>query len=85
MSVYVDDYYAPYRGMRMCHMIADTHEELMAMALTICLWSGWIQNRGTYREHFDISTAKRKLAIRAGAIPISVKELGRKLLERRNV
>jgi hypothetical protein len=32
MSVYVDDMGAPYRGMIMFHMIADSSAELLAMA-----------------------------------------------------
>ena len=32
MSVYVDDPIWPFRGMMMCHMIADTPDELHAMA-----------------------------------------------------
>ncbi len=32
MTVYVDDMEAEFGNMIMCHMIADTHDELIAMA-----------------------------------------------------
>lgn len=32
MTVYVDDMAAKYRGMKMCHMIADSSEALLASA-----------------------------------------------------
>ena len=32
MAVYVDDMKWPFKGMMMCHMLADTSEELHAMA-----------------------------------------------------
>lgn len=75
MSVYVDDMEAPYGRMRMCHMIADSHDELVAMALLIGVAPKWIQQAGTYGEHFDICKAKKALAIRRGAVLITSREL----------
>jgi Protein of unknown function (DUF4031) len=83
MSVYVDNYFALYRGMKMCHMIADSHAELMEMAFEIGVADHWLQNKGTHREHFDICKAKRKQAVIAGAIEVSFRELGRKIFARR--
>jgi hypothetical protein len=71
MAVYVDDMFAEFRGMLMCHLIADTHAELLAMVDRISVQRKWIQHAGTYREHFDIAKGKRVLALRAGALPIS--------------
>lgn len=74
---------APYRGMVMCHMLADTTDELLAMADQIGVQRRWLQNPGTWREHFDISQSKRRLAIRAGAVEIDRKRLARLLKEKR--
>jgi hypothetical protein len=59
----------------MCHMIADTTAELVGMAETIGVKRKWIQYAGTTKEHFDICWTKRKLAVNAGAIEISMREL----------
>jgi hypothetical protein len=37
----------------------------------------------TYREHFDISLTKRALAVAAGAVEISWRQLGEKIRARR--
>lgn len=75
--VYVDDMKAQFGRMKMCHMIADTSEELLAIADKIGVDRKWIQNKGTHREHFDICLTKRQLAVNAGAKEISMLELGR--------
>lgn len=59
----------------MCHMIADTSEELLSMADKIGVQRRWIQKAGTKLEHFDISISKRKIAIELGAIEKTTKEL----------
>lgn len=82
VSVYVDDMRAAYMRMVMCHMIADSTDELFAMADRIGVARKWVQKPGTAREHFDISLTKRALAIRLGAIPITRRVLVLKLLER---
>ncbi len=83
MSVYVDDMMAPYRGMRMSHMLADTPDELLAMADRIGVQRRWIQHEGTYKEHFDISLTKRALAVQHGAVEITWKEAGQMVAARR--
>jgi hypothetical protein len=83
MSVYVDDVKAPYGRMKMCHMIADTRAELLAMADILGVDRKWIQKPFTYQEHFDICLSKRATAIKAGVKPVTMKELGRILLARR--
>jgi hypothetical protein len=83
MAVYVDDMRAPHGRLIMCHMIADSTEELLEMVRRLKLQPHWIQSKGTYREHFDISMNKRRKAIELGAVPITQRELGYKLMERR--
>src|SRR3546814_17849518 len=61
---------ASYGRMIMCHMLADTDEELHAMAAHIGVARRWHQKAGTYHSHYDICLAKRAIAIRAGAIEI---------------
>lgn len=73
--VYVDDMQARYGRLIMCHMIADSHDELMAMAERIGVQLKWLQKEGTYKEHFDICLAKKRLAIRAGAKQVTQKQL----------
>ena len=68
MAVYVDDERMPYRRMLMCHMLADTTEELLAMADKIGVQRKWIQHAGTPKEHFDICLSKRAKAIQHGAL-----------------
>ena len=73
--VYVDNMRAALGRMQMCHMIADSHDELIRMADRIGLARKWLQYPDTYREHFDICLSKRKLAIAAGAKQVSTREL----------
>lgn len=70
MSVYVDDMRAPFGRMVMCHMLADSTAELLAMADKIGVARRWMQKAGTPHEHFDIALSKRALAVQAGAIEI---------------
>lgn len=71
MTVYVDDMRAPFGRMFMCHMVADTSEELHAMAKRIGVARKWCQKEGTAREHYDICLSKRALAVQAGAKEIT--------------
>jgi hypothetical protein len=72
MTVYIDDAFLSFRNMQMCHMIADTTNELLEMVDKIGVQRKWIQHPGQpKREHFDICASKRALAIKAGAIPVS--------------
>lgn len=84
MAVYVDDMKAGFGRMVMCHMVADTTEELRAMAATIGVAQKWIQHPGTYREHFDICLSKRRAAVQAGAVEITQRRLGELLRAKRN-
>ena len=75
MSVYVDNAQIGFGRMKMCHMLADTSDELLAMADRIGVDRKWIQSAGTWREHFDVSKSKQLLAIQFGAIEMTTLEL----------
>lgn len=69
MSVYVDRARNGFGRMVMCHMIADTPDELHAMADHIGVARKWFQRppRASF-WHYDIAQSKRTLAVSAGAI-----------------
>lgn len=72
MTIYVDDAFIPFRGMKMSHMMTDGDpKELHAMADKLGLKRGWFQ-RG---DHYDLSQSKRIAAINLGARAVSTKEL----------
>lgn len=73
MPVYVDCAKHTYGRMIMSHMLADTLDELHAMADRVGLKRKWFQNHGT--PHYDLCQAKRQLAIEAGAIVIGRKQV----------
>nr|WP_244556788.1 DUF4031 domain-containing protein [Fulvimarina manganoxydans] len=64
-------------------MLADTTDELIAMADRIGVARKWLQNAGTAHEHFDIALSKRALAVAAGAQEITWREAGKMIRERR--
>lgn len=85
MAVYVDDMqaehkpqHAPGRRYVMCHMIADTEQELHAMADKIGVARRWFQG-----DHYDIAQSKRALAIEHGARAITQRQLAHMAINRR--
>lgn len=74
MAVYVDNMYVAYRGMLMCHMIADADAELHIMADAIGVARRWYQAPPHHDAHYDISKMKRELAVHYGAVQITLKE-----------
>lgn len=69
MTVYVDNMRARYGRMIMCHMVADTHEELHDMAARIGVARKWFQ-----RNHYDICLKMRAKAVALGAKEIDQRE-----------
>ncbi|WP_225548168.1 DUF4031 domain-containing protein [Chromobacterium violaceum] len=68
MAVYVDDMRATYGRMIMCHMLADTDDELHDMAARIGVARKWHQKPGTPHSHYDVCLKKRDEAVKLGAI-----------------
>ena len=66
MSVFVDCAENSLGRMKMCHMIADTPEELHSMAQRIGMRREWFQPRSF--PHYDVAKGRRVEAIRLGAI-----------------
>lgn len=74
MTVYVDKSENQFGRMKMCHMVADTLDELHTMAARLGLRREWFQIDSTL-PHYDICKAKRQCAIDLGAIVIGRREL----------
>lgn len=74
MTVYVDDMFkypmGEFRRMKMSHMMADTDEEMHAVADRIGL-----ARRRFQGDHYDVSISLRAQAIRHGAAPITLREM----------
>ena len=75
MTVYVDNAMMPYRGMIMCHMLADTTDGLQMMAHAIGVSSQHIQKEGLPDEHFDVCQAMRRKAVKYGAKEITTRQM----------
>lgn len=63
----------PFGRMLMCHMIADTLEELHDMASRIGMRREWFQPGST--PHYDVCLSRRILAVKEGAIEVSQREI----------
>lgn len=73
MSVYVDNYCAAYRGMKMSHLAADSLDELHEMAERLGLRREWFQDKNL--PHYDVCKSKRALAIKLGAKEVSSRKI----------
>lgn len=84
MSVYVD----PIRRVEYgrwkyaCHMIADTLEELHAMAQAIGMKREWYQSKSF--PHYDLLRFRREAAVSEGAVELDRRAFIRKLREIRS-
>lgn len=83
--VYVDEAKHPFGRMMMCHMMADTTAELLAMADRIGVAKKWLQKAGSPYEHFDISKGKRAEAVAHGALEVTSRDLGLLIRKRRGL
>jgi len=83
VTVYVDDMRAAFGRMIMCHMIADTEDELHAMAVLIGVARRWHQAPPKHDSHYDIALSKRDIAVMAGASQITWRQCGCMTMRRR--
>ena len=75
MTVFIDDMYryaiGRFHDTQMSHMIADTEEELHAMAARIGM------RRDRYQgDHYDVPLSRRDTAIAMGAVAITYRQCG---------
>lgn len=69
MTVYVDDVRYPFGRMIMCHLWADTREELLVFVDRLGLNPKWLQQppKASW-VHFDVSLGMKAKAIALGAV-----------------
>lgn len=70
MSVYVDDAVTLWRGRRWAHMMADTLDELHAMAARLGMPRRAFQDKSS-GAHYDLTVELRETALQLGAVAIS--------------
>ena len=80
MAVYIDKANIKYKRMIMCHMIADSYEELHDMAKKIGMKNTWFQKNASF-PYYDVCLMRKKKALEYGAIEVSRKELVIKMRE----
>lgn len=64
--IYVDAPKYRFKRFIMCHLMADSLDELHTFAERLSLSKEWFQG-----DHYDISKSKRTHAIRMGALEVS--------------
>lgn len=70
MTVYIDNARIPLGRMLMCHMLADSLDELHSMADKIGV------NRKYFHDgHYNVCASKRALALAFGAQGVTVREM----------
>lgn len=86
MACYVDTVRSyPDAGLRFteyCHLLADTREELHAMAAAVGMPRRAFQDH-PWRWHYDLPAALRALAVARGAQVVTMHEVGALLRRRR--
>ena len=83
MSVYVDSMRkaGSPKYDRMCCMIADTPNELEAMAVKLELKKSWKHNDLDGLDYYNLTAGKRTKAIMLGAISITTQQMAAKRQE----
>jgi hypothetical protein len=72
MTVYVDNARISYGRMKMCHMVADTVDELHAFAESLGIRRHF---QNTRIPHYDVCLSTRARAIKMGAKEVSSREI----------
>lgn len=85
MTVYVDELVRRPTKIRCfqtgsCHMLADTLDELHAMAARIGLKRSWFQAH-PHHPHYDLTASRRAAALEAGAVFVPAREQARRHAE----
>lgn len=83
MAVYVDPIreHPPVHGQALwCHMIADSEDELHAMAERVGLRREWYQG-----DHYDLHPETRTRALKYGALEMSTREMARRVCAERKL
>jgi hypothetical protein len=89
LAVYVDDWRQRARlghvDALWSHLIADSDDELHRFAARVGMKQAWVQtdSRRPHRSHYDVTEALRRQAISIGAMPITWRDLGRMMRDRR--
>lgn len=78
MTVYVDELVPRSTGPRCfrpgsCHMLADTLEELHAMARQIGMRRSWFQEKSS--PHYDLTVGQRAKAVELGAVEVTNRKM----------
>jgi hypothetical protein len=77
MTVLVDPPLWLWRGRRWAHLVSDaSYEELHAMAARLGIERRWFQG-----DHYDVPEDHRTRAVALGAVPVTSRELIRRLLD----
>ena len=72
--IYLDNYKGKFKNMLMSHLMADTEQELDAIASRLGLKPEWKQ-QGSFGPHFDLSESKRSKAVLLGAKEVTAQDL----------
>jgi len=64
-----------------CHLIADTEEELHSFADKLGLRREWFQlSKGREIPHYDLVKSRRDKAVKLGAIELTRREMGERVM-----
>lgn len=89
MTVYLDNWRQHARlgpvDDRWSHLVADSEEELHAFAAGLGMKRSWFQNneRRPHQAHYDVPDRLRADALVLGAVPVTWRQVGRMMRDRR--